>query len=134
MPTQQPPGEPAAHVVNEANRDEARWEALLTAFGSFHRAPCLGQSLGVGSAGGAGLAALRYVTARDVRSASTWGLVTGGLLCASNWYVCRRAMYRTINAESSMLQKLVDAANQRDPKAKEEAIAALQKAQQRRHG
>ena len=127
MPEQ--PSEPAARVVSDENRDAARWEALGTAFRSFHRAPCLGQSLGMGGAGGAGLFALRYVTARDMRSAGTWGLVTGGLLCASNWFVCRRAMYRTINAESSMLQKLVDAANQSDPTAKEEAILALQKSQ-----
>ena len=118
-------------TMSDENRDEARWEALLTAFASFHRAPCLGQSLSLGFAGGVGLTALRYVGARNMRSASTWGLVSGGLLSACNWYACRRAMYRQINAESSMLQKLVDAANQSDPKVKEEAILSIQKEQQR---
>ena len=107
---------PDALVINQEDREDARsasrWESLRT----FHRAPCLLQSIGLGVSGGLGLGALRYMTYRNRRTAFTWGAVVGGLLYGTSWYVCRRAMYQRVEAEASLLQRVAE----RDPAALEE--------------
>ena len=104
--------------------DTDRWASLKESLLTFHRAPCLGSSLGSGVVGGVGLGALRYYGARDLRAAGTWGAVAGGLLCASNWYVCRRTMYRSVHEETALLQEIVDAVGSADD---ERRLAAMKK-------
>eukprot|EP00965_Chrysotila_dentata_P221351 6192335-Pleurochrysis_carterae.AAC.1 len=86
------PDEPAAVVVNDEDREQAkretRWKALMT----FHHAPCLAQSVGLGVAGGTSIGVLRYLTSKQPMNALNWGAVVGGLLYGSTWFVCRRAI------------------------------------------
>uniref|UniRef100_A0A7S4B0F3 Cytochrome c oxidase assembly protein COX20, mitochondrial n=1 Tax=Chrysotila carterae TaxID=13221 RepID=A0A7S4B0F3_CHRCT len=97
------PDEPAAVVVNDEDREQAkretRWKALMT----FHHAPCLAQSVGLGVAGGTSIGVLRYLTSKQPMNALNWGAVVGGLLYGSTWFVCRRAMYKSIEEEAKLL-------------------------------
>ena len=100
-------------VVNEDEREEhrvaTRWNSLMT----FHRAPCLWQSVGMGAVGGVGLGGLRYFGGSPSKAAFTWGSVVAGLLSATSWYTCRSALYRQAQQEISLLQRV----QARDPEA-----------------
>ena len=119
------PTDPAARVVNEADRESNRWETHKEALRTFYKAPCLVQSLGLGTAGGLGLGALRWMNSRDVRAAGTWGAVAAGLLSCSSWYVCRRAMYDSMNEETVLLQEAVNAVQQGDKERQQQALDKL---------
>eukprot|EP00967_Tisochrysis_lutea_P098194 scaffold144821_cov36-Tisochrysis_lutea.AAC.2 len=82
-----------------ADRAVARWEAVRT----FTNAPCLRPSLATGAAGGLAIFTLRYLTAAGPVAAATWGATVFGLLCGSNWMVCRRAMYAKLAEEAKLL-------------------------------
>ena len=60
----------------ELRRSEARWRALQ----SFHRAPCLRQSLALGALGGLGIGMLRYM-----RKQITDGMATLTVLLKLPW-------------------------------------------------
>ena len=99
-------GSKDAIVVAEGDREMAQsaaaWQALFT----FHRAPCLRESIGIGLAGGAGIGLLRHFSGSVARVAFTWGAVTGGLLSGTNWFVCRRAMYAKVSEEVALLARV----------------------------
>ncbi len=77
----------------------------------------------MGLAGGVGLGILRYSTSRNARTALTWGATVGGLLYGVNWFVCRRAMYRSIWSQAELLQRVAegDSSAMRDYEHKLEA-------------
>lgn len=109
MPTPELPsqlGSKDAVVINEGDRDAAktasRWESLKT----FHRAPCLRASVGMGVLGGIGIGGLRTLTGSSRRAAFTWGSVVCGLLSGTSWFTCRRAMYAAVQEEASLLQRV----------------------------
>ena len=85
------------HLNVEQRRSDARWQA----FTSFHRAPCLRPSLGIGALGGLGIGMIRYLGGAGGRAAFTWGSTVAGCLYGSSWYVCRRAMYARLNGDGS---------------------------------
>eukprot|EP00966_Prymnesium_polylepis_P228744 5293703-Prymnesium_polylepis.1 len=118
--------DPAVIVTQEDGQRSAAgsvWESLF----SFYRAPCLRQSLALGSAGGAGYGCLRYMTSRNLPTAATWGAVVGGLLAGSSWFVCRRAMYSAIYEETQLLQRVIA----KDPAAIREYQAKLEASSER---
>ena len=99
-----PLGSKDAVVINEGDREAAksnsRWESLRT----FHRAPCLAPSVGIGAAGGLGIGGLRYISGSGGRSAFTWGSVVAGLLAGTSWFTwAQRAetVFVTIDAVDS---------------------------------
>lgn len=116
-----------AIVVNEGERDAhnaaSRWEALMT----FHRAPCLRQSVGVGLAGGVSIGGLRYFGGSGGRAAFTWGSIVGGLLAGTSWYTCRKRMYAVLQDEVSLLQRVAE----KDPEALREYQRKLEARQRR---
>jgi hypothetical protein len=77
------------HVDQEARKAQTRWDALQ----SFHRAPCLRPSIGMGALGGLGIGMIRFLGGAGGKAAFTWGSVVGGLLAGSSWFTCRRTMY-----------------------------------------
>lgn len=94
-----------AIVVNEGDREIAKSNSRWQAIKSFHRAPCLAPSFGIGAAGGFGLGGVRYLSGSGRRAAFTWGSVVAGLLAGTSWYTCRRAMYAQQAEEMEMLQR-----------------------------
>ena len=109
----------SAEGVADPKRN-ARWKALAT----FHRAPCLSQTVVTGAAGGIAIGALRYAGGHAAVAALTWGAVVGGLLSGTQWFVCRREMYATVAADAALLQKA-----QTDPEALREYQARVQRRQ-----
>lgn len=85
-----------------ANAAAKRWESLST----FHRAPCLRPSIGIGAAGGFGMYALRYLGGAGGKAAFTWGTCVAGMLSATSWYTCRRAMYSRVQNENDLLTRV----------------------------
>ena len=87
---------------------------------SFHRAPCLRPSLGMGALGGFGIGMLRYLGGAGSKAAFTWGSTVAGLLAGTPWVTCRRAMYsRTANDEASLIARM--------QQGDREALAAYQR-------
>ena len=117
-----PLGSKDAVVINEGDREAAksnsRWESLRT----FHRAPCLAPSVGIGAAGGLGIGGLRYISGSGGRSAFTWGSVVAGLLAGTSWFTCRRAMYAQKQDKVHLLQRVAAG----DPTAMAEYQATLE--------
>lgn len=105
-------------VVTTSEGEASVWDSLLT----FHKAPCLKQSLALGSAGGVGIGSLRFATYRHVPSALTWGAMVGGLLACSSWFVCRRSLYSSVQEEVQLLQRVMA----KDPEAIREYQAKLE--------
>jgi len=101
-----PLGSKDALVINEGDREAAksnsRWQSLKT----FHRAPCLAPSIGVGALGGLSIGGLRYFGGAGGRAAFTWGSVVAGLLSGTSWYTCRRAMYAQQSEHVNLLQRV----------------------------
>lgn len=108
-----PLGSKDAIVINEGEREAAKSNSRWQSLKSFHRAPCLWPSLGIGGAGGIGLGGLRYLGGSSGRVAFTWGSVVAGLLSGTSWYTCRRSMYSRQVEEVNLLQRVAA----RDPEA-----------------
>ena len=92
-----------ARVITDHNREAVESQNLWFALQTFHRAPCLRESVVTGLLGGLALGALRFATSRDPRSSITVGWTVCGLLYGTNWFVCRRAMYAGIKEEADVL-------------------------------
>mmetsp|Transcript_53442 Transcript_53442/g.106293 ORF Transcript_53442/g.106293 Transcript_53442/m.106293 type:complete len:132 (-) Transcript_53442:232-627(-) len=109
-------GSTDAVVINEGGREAAktatRWEAIK----SFHRAPCLAPSVGMGAVGGLGIGGLRYLGGSGGSAAFTWGSIVAGLLAGTSWFTCRRQMYSQIREDTSLLQRVAA----KDPEALEQ--------------
>ena len=95
-----------AVVVSEGDREAAKTAATWEAFMTFHRAPCLRPSLGIGFAGGLGIGALRYLSGSSARAVFTWGSLVGGLLAGTSWFTCRRSMYAAVAEEAALLTRV----------------------------
>ena len=99
-------GNKDAVVINEGDREMAksnsRWQSLKT----FHRAPCLAPSIGIGAAGGMSIGGLRYLGGSGGRAAFTWGSAVAGLLAGTSWYTCRRSMYKRQIDDINLLQRV----------------------------
>ena len=117
-----PLGSKDAVVINEGDREAAksnsRWQSLKT----FHKAPCLAPSVGIGAAGGLGIGGLRYVSGSGGRAAFTWGSVVAGLLAGTSWFTCRRQMYSKQQENVNLLQRVAAG----DPDAMAEYQAKLE--------
>jgi len=98
----------ASDAIVEQDKDRAAnaaskvWDSLRT----FYRAPCLQPSVGIGAAGGFGIGALRYMGGAGGMPAFTWGSTVAGLLAATSWYTCRRAMYARVHGESDLITRM----------------------------
>ena len=93
-------------LVNEEMKSERRAATRWEAFQSFHRAPCLKPSLGMGALGGLAIGLLRFLGGAGGVAALTWGGTTGTCLYGTSWYTCRRAMYARANNESNLIERM----------------------------
>ena len=97
----------SADAITDAERLRSqKLEQLWESASSFHRAPCLKPSVSVGALGGLGIGTIRYLGGAGARAAFTWGSTVAGLLSATSWYTCRRAMYARMNSESSLIARM----------------------------
>ena len=77
-----PPAIVQSEEQAELQQSHATWAALAT----FHRAPCLRESLATGGAGGVAIFALRWLSTRSaggpapIAAAATWGGFAGALV------------------------------------------------------
>ena len=100
-------GSKDAVVVTDDGRMGAEAQAWWVSLFTFHRAPCLRESVLTGVMGGGSLGVLRFLHSRDPRTAFVFGYTVTGILSATNWFVCRRAMYENIKEESNVLNRAV---------------------------
>lgn len=116
-------------VINHGDHEEAK-PSVWSSMASFHRAPCLAQSLGLGGAGGAALGLLRLVSGSSGKAAGLWGATAAGLLAGTSWFTCRRAMYASRQSELDLLQRVAA----REPEALAAYEAKLEAARRREGG
>ena len=109
-----PPSAPPAIVQSEEQAELQQSHATWAALATFHRAPCLRESLATGGAGGVAIFALRWLSTRSaggpapIAAAATWGGFAGALVFGANAYVCRRALHadlRKRHEETELIQR-----------------------------